>query len=158
MSTEMKVIYAKKGTQFTIFSEIIWREMGSDKNGWEEITKAQYSAKAATEKKPADVGNEKEYRELYERGKGFEKDGDYVRAAEEYRKAYDKKPNASLKGKLNKMNNLIEEDANREELIEMGDTAKESKDYEGALEAYEAAQEIRETEEVTELIKEIKML
>lgn len=156
-------IYAEKGGQTTRFTKMIWKNMGKKKNGWVEITKAQYEGKAptgkATDTPPDDLTDEKRYRELYDQGKGFEKDGKFTEARERYEAALALKSSPTLKGKINKMVEAEEQEAergNRAELVEMGDHAMAVNDFETALESYEAAQEIEQTGDVKKKIEKAK--
>ena len=170
------MVYAKKGTLKTQYSDMVWKAMGTNKNGWVEVTKAQYTGDAPVAKsggtKPAGLDNEAAYLKVYNQGKGLEKDGKLVEAKAKFVAALALKSTPNLKGKITKLTNLIEaaakaalgkDDAqkaynNRRELIDMADTALAANDLETALESYQAAQEIKATsatqKKIDALIKE----
>lgn len=155
------MIYAEKGTMKTVFSQMVWKNMGANKNGWKQISKEQYDGTAPTGSdaggEPSALQDEQKYRTLYEQGKGFEQDGKYASALQRYQAAYDIKASPSLKGKINKMAKALEDakqDESRNELIETAKAALLENDFETAIEAYESAQEIRETKDIAEAIAE----
>lgn len=170
-------IYAKKGLQKTVFTSMIWKNMGKNKNGWAVITKEEYEGKkdevpadvkeamAANNTEPTKttetptVDTEAEYKRLYEMGSGFAKDKKYAEALKKYEEALAVKETSNVKGRITKMKKAIEAEeleSSRNELLETADAAVKSKDYEAALEAYEAANEMLETKEVTAKIEEVK--
>lgn len=155
-------IYAENGTRKTRFTAMVWKHMGKNKNGWTEISKAQYEGKAPTGKsdeKPADLADETRYRQLYDQAKGFEADGKLAEAKGKYEEALALKSSPTLKGKITKMGKTIEAAAkndNRKELIEMAEAALVENDFETALESYAAAQEIEETLETKNEITKVE--
>mgnify|MGYP000271213157 CR=1 FL=1 len=166
MSTS--IIYAQRGPQLTIFSAMIWRNMGKDKNGWKPVTKEAYDALVASKldptKKasraftdvPEEVVKESEYQQLIAQGKGFEADGKLEDAKARFIKAYDLKNTPAIKGRITKLTKAIakvEADAARAELVEAGDLAAQAGNYEDAVEAYESAQAMKETNDIEEKIK-----
>lgn len=158
------MIYAEKGTMKTAFTAMVWKNMGSNKNGWVQITKEQYEGSAPTGQptsKPANVENEAKYRQLYEQGKGFEQDGKLADAKVKFEEALAIKSSPNLKGKINKLAKAIAEaaeaeksKANRDELLSTAEAAMLEADFEGAIEAYEAAQELEATDDVAAKIAE----
>lgn len=176
------MIYVKKGLQKTAFTPMIWKNMGKNKNGWVAISEAEYKGKEATNEPPKDVKEamaaantdngkeatneppkdvEAEYKKLYEMGSGLAKDKKYEAALAKYEAAQKVKDTPTVKGRITKMKKAIEaaelENA-RKELVTTAEVAIIDKDYEGALEAYEAANEMKVTEDVTVKIEEVKAL
>ena len=151
-------IYAIKDGRTARFSEFIWRAMGERKNGWSEITEAQFLGKAPNgtggTKPPEDLTQEKKYRTLYDQAKGLEKDGKLGEALTKYQQANAIKPSATLKGIINKLTPLG--DSGRGELVKVGDDAMAQGDFSSALEAYQSAQEMKDTPDVAAMIRECK--
>jgi len=159
-------IYAKKGTMTTKFTKTIWKNMGKNKNGWEQITFAQFTGAAPTgassgkaAPKPTGLGVETNYKKFMEQAAALINDGELATALQRYQSAYDLKPSTSLKGKMNKLGAQLEEQANaaaRNELLANAESAFAEGDYDTALAGFEAAQEIEETKETTARIEATK--
>lgn len=156
-------IYAEKGTQKTRFTAMVWKHMGANKNGWVQITKAQYDGSAPTGKsngkKPEGLEDEAKYRQIFDQGKGFEADGKLEDALGRYEEALALKSSPALKGKITKVKKAMEaakKTDNRNELVQMATEALVENDFELAIESLESAQEIEKTEETAAKIEEIK--
>ena len=153
-------IYARKGKMQTKFTRMVWKNMGENKNGWQEITKAEFDGKAPSgqsSKAPAGLQDEATYRKLYDQGKGFETDEKYTEALAKYEEAYTIKPSSALKGRINKMTAAIEEQSkagDRNELLELAEAELKVGNFEEAIEAFQSAQEIEETGQVAAKIAE----
>lgn len=179
-----KFIYAKKGLQKTVFTPMIWENMGRNKNEWVAISEAEYkgedvinetpkdvkeamaaanadNGKEATNEPPKEVDVDVEYDKLYKMGSGLAKDKKYEAALVKYEAAQKLKDTPTIKGRITSMKKLIEaaelENA-RKELVATAEAAVLDKDYEGALEAYEAAYEMKVTDDVKAKIEEVKAL
>lgn len=109
------VIYAEKGNSTTIFNTMIWKNMGSNKNGWTKISKERFDAIAngeevgplvsniETPKVSNDLDMEAEYRKLVDQAKGFVEDKKWDEAKIKFEAAAQIKPSNYLKGEINKM-------------------------------------------------------
>lgn len=159
--TQTKMIHAQKGTMQTKFTAMVWKHMGVNKNGWQQISEEQYVGGApsgAPTGKPSDVNTEAEYKKLYAQGKGFEQDTNLVEALARFESAAALKPSPSIKGKIAKLKQAIAElqiGAGRAELIAAAEIAEAEGDLASAIEAYESAQEIEVTAEVGAKIVEL---
>ena len=156
------LVYAQKGTAKTRFTALIWKNMGKNKNGWVPISKEHYDSKTVTAAPGAagnaggEVVNEQEYRKLFDQGKGFEADGKVQEAFAKFQAAYAIKPNNSLKGRINKIDKAIQEGKARAALIIAGDASIAEGDYETGLDAYEQANALAVTEDLTAKIEVAK--
>lgn len=121
------MIKAKKGGQYTEFSEMAWNHMGKQKNGWERVSDEEYAAnqpqpkekgkatprteptKAEATKPTGNVKADLTYKELTDKAKGFEKDGKLEEALAQYEAADKLNPNPNVKGKIKSLKKAIEE-------------------------------------------------
>lgn len=118
-------IYAQKAPNLkSKFTQMIWKNMGANKNGWKEITKEQFEAegpapapKGGKTQTPEDVQKEAKYKEVYGQAKGLETDGEFEKAIKKFEEALAIKPNnKGLKTKINKLKQTIIDLAKAEEI------------------------------------------
>lgn len=157
-------IFAKKGNLLSRFTKFNWKQLGGQKNGWEQITEQQYlnfkdSLKNLQDIEDADplgASMESEYRKLTEQAKGFVKDGKNKDAVEKFLLAQKLKPSAWIQGQINTLKKSIENDESFEEFKETADKAIKDGDFIFAIEVLESALEIRKDDEVIKLLEELK--
>ena len=161
------MIYAKKETgALTIFTQAVWDELGKNKGGWEQITKAQYEAlrdgKEVPVEKVSQAGREAqgavEYKALRARAEGLEKDGDKEGALVLYKQVLGIKHTKGVENKIAKLEaDLVankEKVEQRAALVQSGNDAFDLEDFETAKEFYLSANLILESEEITAKIAE----
>ena len=128
----------------TFFTDMVWKNMGKNKNGWIADDGSMPEIVAAA----ADVEDSAEYLKLTEQAKGLLTDGKLVESLAKYQAALAIKSNSFVKGQINKITALIETEF--AQLVADGDAAVKTQDFETAVEKYGAALDIREDEELDE--------
>lgn len=152
------MIYCKNGVLLSRFSEMVWKNMGSDKNGWVEITKDTYDTLAADileslddtqsdgqPKAPKPAGaaaakqldSEKEYTASMARFKGLKADGLLAEALVQLEAAAKIKDSSYVKGQLTLLKKEIAAAQEIADLLKMGDDTIQ-KDPDTAKEFYES--------------------
>lgn len=157
----IKAIHTATG-RTTVFTELIWKGMGKNKNGW-EIDNSEDVDNAAAE---LDLQDNGDYLARTKEGKALLEKGNLAGALAAYQAAQAVKDNSYVKGQIYKISALINaelapapaapvapapavvEPTPFDVLVAEGDAAINDQDFETAIEKYGAALDIQEDEEV----------
>ena len=148
-------VKARKGDMTTTFTDMIWRNMGKNKNGWTAITESDFSGVQA-DLKAAQANTGISYKDLVARAKGLETDGVLDKALELFKQAYAVKQTKALATKIGKMEEVLETQAKVEQaqpLVEAAKQMADNEDYATAIEFLGQAAAIIDTAEIQELVE-----
>lgn len=152
----MVYAFKKETNQYSKFGDLVWKNMGNLRNGWEQIPESVYNQRAgkpaaAQPAKPVKTGST--YADLIDQAKGLEKDGETRLAIDKYEAALKIK---ETKGVVNKITKLKDQ-LGYETLLSQGKEAVEREDYEAAIDFFTEAAEIDNTKEVNSLIEDTQL-